>query len=141
MLNLHFKKFKYLKTLFRYNLLSKIIPVQEFNLRLKIIPVQHVDEVLTLALAAPVEPIDWTEADELAAHHLAEGRLVERIGFSGGVVFGAHGVRLRRWNAGGERKVAWASGLYFPEKRGLNGRLRFARQGNPRPYLRSGSWN
>jgi len=40
---------------------------------LKIIPVQHVDEVLSLALAAPVEPIDWTEADELAAQPQAHG--------------------------------------------------------------------
>ncbi|HEU4960284.1 MAG TPA: endopeptidase La [Sphingomonas sp.] len=34
---------------------------------LEIIPVAHVDEVLRLALTAPLEPIDWTEADELAA--------------------------------------------------------------------------
>ncbi|WP_294352947.1 endopeptidase La [uncultured Sphingomonas sp.] len=34
---------------------------------LKIIPVAHVDEVLRLALTAPLEAIDWTEADELAA--------------------------------------------------------------------------
>ncbi|KTE24364.1 MULTISPECIES: endopeptidase La [unclassified Sphingopyxis] len=34
---------------------------------LKIIPVSHVDQVLAEALAAPVEPIEWTEADELAA--------------------------------------------------------------------------
>jgi ATP-dependent Lon protease len=34
---------------------------------LKIIPVAHVDEVLSLALAGPLTPIDWTEADELAA--------------------------------------------------------------------------
>ncbi|KKC25973.1 endopeptidase La [Sphingomonas sp. SRS2] len=33
---------------------------------LKIIPVSHVDEVLALALAAHVTPIDWTEADDLA---------------------------------------------------------------------------
>jgi len=33
---------------------------------LEIIPVTHVDEVLRLALTAPLEPIDWTEADELA---------------------------------------------------------------------------
>ena len=30
-------------------------------------PVTHVDEVLALALATPVVPIEWTEADELAA--------------------------------------------------------------------------
>jgi ATP-dependent Lon protease len=34
---------------------------------LKIVPVSHVDEVLRIALVAPLEPIDWTEADELAA--------------------------------------------------------------------------
>ncbi len=34
---------------------------------LKIIPVNHVDQVLAEALVAPVEPIEWTEADELAA--------------------------------------------------------------------------
>ncbi len=34
---------------------------------LKIIPVSHVDQVLAEALVAPVEPIEWTEADELAA--------------------------------------------------------------------------
>ncbi|WP_343525706.1 endopeptidase La [Sphingomonas sp.] len=42
------------------------IPV---NIRegLKIVPVSHVDEVLRLALAEPLEAIDWTDADELAA--------------------------------------------------------------------------
>jgi ATP-dependent Lon protease len=34
---------------------------------LKIIPVKHVDEVLALALIEPLVPIDWSEADELAA--------------------------------------------------------------------------
>lgn len=34
---------------------------------LKIVPVEHVDEVLRLALTQPLEAIDWTEADELAA--------------------------------------------------------------------------
>jgi len=33
---------------------------------LKIIPVSHVDEVLELALADHLTPVDWTEADELA---------------------------------------------------------------------------
>jgi len=32
-----------------------------------IIPVSHVDEVLRLALTEPLEAIDWTDADELAA--------------------------------------------------------------------------
>ncbi|PZQ21763.1 MAG: endopeptidase La, partial [Sphingopyxis macrogoltabida] len=35
--------------------------------QLKIIPVSHVDQVLAEALAGPVEPIEWTEADEIAA--------------------------------------------------------------------------
>nr|WP_281392682.1 endopeptidase La [Sphingomonas abaci] len=34
---------------------------------LTIVPVQHVDEVLRLALTEPLEAIDWTETDELAA--------------------------------------------------------------------------
>jgi ATP-dependent Lon protease len=34
---------------------------------LEIVPVAHVDEVLGHALAQPVVPIEWTEADELAA--------------------------------------------------------------------------
>ncbi|MEA3061446.1 MAG: ATP-dependent Lon protease [Sphingomonadales bacterium] len=34
---------------------------------LAIIPVSHVDEVLTHALATPVVPIEWSEAEELAA--------------------------------------------------------------------------
>jgi ATP-dependent Lon protease len=34
---------------------------------LEIIPVNHVDEVLARALAEPVQPIEWTDADEHAA--------------------------------------------------------------------------
>jgi ATP-dependent Lon protease len=34
---------------------------------LEIIPVSHVDEVLARALTAPIEAIEWTEADEMAA--------------------------------------------------------------------------
>ncbi|GGO93743.1 endopeptidase La [Stakelama pacifica] len=34
---------------------------------LEIIPVSHVDEVLRIALTDSLEPIDWTDADELAA--------------------------------------------------------------------------
>ncbi|MBB3980680.1 ATP-dependent Lon protease [Sphingobium fontiphilum] len=34
---------------------------------LEIVPVSHVDQVLARALAAPLEPIDWTEEDDLAA--------------------------------------------------------------------------
>ncbi|HWL47218.1 MAG TPA: endopeptidase La, partial [Sphingomonadaceae bacterium] len=34
---------------------------------LTITPVAHVDEVLTLALAAPLQAIDWSDADEFAA--------------------------------------------------------------------------
>jgi ATP-dependent Lon protease len=38
---------------------------------LEIVPVRHMDEVLARALAAPVAPIEWTEADELAAEPAA----------------------------------------------------------------------
>jgi ATP-dependent Lon protease len=34
---------------------------------LKIVPVKHVDEVLELALVEAIDPIEWSEADELAA--------------------------------------------------------------------------
>ncbi|MFM2300716.1 MAG: hypothetical protein RLZZ84_452 [Pseudomonadota bacterium] len=34
---------------------------------LEIIPVSHVDEVLALALTAPLEAIEWSEADDLAS--------------------------------------------------------------------------
>jgi ATP-dependent Lon protease len=34
---------------------------------LEIVPVAHVDEVLARALVTPVVPIEWTDADELAA--------------------------------------------------------------------------
>ncbi|MFN3777294.1 endopeptidase La [Sphingomonas parapaucimobilis] len=42
------------------------IPANILN-GLKIVPVAHVDEVLRLALVEPLEAIDWTDADELAA--------------------------------------------------------------------------
>ncbi len=42
------------------------IPANILN-GLKIIPVSHVDEVLRLALTAPLEAIEWSEADDLAA--------------------------------------------------------------------------
>jgi ATP-dependent Lon protease len=35
---------------------------------LEIIPVSHVDQVLARALVLPLSPVEWTEADELAAH-------------------------------------------------------------------------
>ena len=38
---------------------------------LEIIPVSHVDEVLARALAEPLHPIEWTEADELASQAAA----------------------------------------------------------------------
>ena len=38
---------------------------------LTIIPVSHVDEVLSHALAGSMEPIEWSDADELAAHAAA----------------------------------------------------------------------
>ena len=34
---------------------------------LEIHPVAHVDEVLALALSTPLQPIEWTDADEHAA--------------------------------------------------------------------------
>ncbi|HLZ78374.1 MAG TPA: S16 family serine protease, partial [Sphingomonas sp.] len=34
---------------------------------LEIVPVKHLDEVLARALVSPITPIEWTEADELAA--------------------------------------------------------------------------
>ena len=34
---------------------------------LEIVPVSHVDEVLALALVEKLEPIEWTEADDLAS--------------------------------------------------------------------------
>ncbi len=34
---------------------------------LEIVPVSHVDEVLARALVAPIEPIEWSEADDLAS--------------------------------------------------------------------------
>ena len=34
---------------------------------LEIIPVSHVDQVLARALVAPLVPVEWTEADDLAA--------------------------------------------------------------------------
>ncbi len=40
---------------------------------LEIVPVAHVDEVLARALTAPVEPIEWTEADDLASQPGAAG--------------------------------------------------------------------
>ncbi len=40
---------------------------------LDIIPVSHVDEVLARALTETLEPIEWTEADELAAAPPAHG--------------------------------------------------------------------
>ncbi|WP_394664109.1 endopeptidase La [uncultured Sphingomonas sp.] len=42
------------------------IPANILN-GLKIVPVAHVDEVLRLTLVGPLEAIDWTDADELAA--------------------------------------------------------------------------
>ena len=38
---------------------------------LEILPVSHVDEVLSRALVEAVEPIEWTEADELASQSAA----------------------------------------------------------------------
>ncbi len=38
---------------------------------LEIVPVAHMDEVLARALVSPIVPIEWTEADELAAEPAA----------------------------------------------------------------------
>jgi ATP-dependent Lon protease len=38
---------------------------------LEIVPVSHVDEVLERALVAPLQPIEWTEADDLASQPVA----------------------------------------------------------------------
>jgi ATP-dependent Lon protease len=38
---------------------------------LEIVPVSHVDEVLERALTEHLEPIEWTEADELASQSAA----------------------------------------------------------------------
>ena len=40
---------------------------------LEIIPVAHVDEVLARALTEPMQPIEWTDADEHAAEPPAAG--------------------------------------------------------------------
>jgi len=40
---------------------------------LEIVPVDHIDQVLARALTAPVEPIEWTEADDLASQPGAPG--------------------------------------------------------------------
>ncbi|GAC1612373.1 MAG: endopeptidase La [Novosphingobium sp.] len=42
---------------------------------LDIIPVSHVDEVLKIALVAPLEAIEWTEADDLASQPLQPGHV------------------------------------------------------------------
>ena len=46
---------------------SRRDPGQRSSEGLEIVPVGHVDEVLADALATPVVPIEWTEADDLAA--------------------------------------------------------------------------
>jgi ATP-dependent Lon protease len=44
---------------------------------LDIIPVDHVDEVLARALVSPVEPIEWTDADEHAAEPPVHGPVAD----------------------------------------------------------------
>jgi len=46
---------------------------------LSIIPVKHVDEVLQIALVDKLEPIEWTEADELAAQPRAVSASAEDV--------------------------------------------------------------
>ena len=41
---------------------------------LEIIPVSHVDAVLEHALVEPIEPIEWSEADDLASQPIAVGQ-------------------------------------------------------------------
>ncbi|MFN3862674.1 MAG: endopeptidase La [Erythrobacter sp.] len=43
---------------------------------LEIVPVSHVDEVLARALIQPLEPIEWTEADDLASQPGASATVV-----------------------------------------------------------------
>ena len=40
---------------------------------LEIIPVSHVDQVLERALVAPLDAIEWTEADDLASQPITAG--------------------------------------------------------------------
>ena len=40
---------------------------------LEIVPVSHVDQVLERALVAPLDPIDWSDADDLASQPLPQG--------------------------------------------------------------------
>jgi ATP-dependent Lon protease len=40
---------------------------------LEIVPVSSVDEVLAHALVEPVQPIEWTEADDLASQPVVSG--------------------------------------------------------------------
>ncbi|NCP12302.1 MAG: endopeptidase La [Sphingomonadales bacterium] len=43
---------------------------QSIRANLEILTAEHVDEVLKVALTSPIEPIEWTEADELATQPL-----------------------------------------------------------------------
>ncbi|MBX9644718.1 MAG: endopeptidase La, partial [Novosphingobium sp.] len=43
---------------------------------LEIVPVSHVDEVLARTLVEPLEPIEWSEADDLASQPGAAGAVV-----------------------------------------------------------------
>lgn len=44
---------------------------------LRIVPVSHVDEVLAHALTQPIQPIEWTEADEHAAEPPSHGHVAQ----------------------------------------------------------------
>ena len=44
---------------------------ENIRLGLEIIPVSHVDEVLAVALVEKPQPVEWTEADDLATHAVA----------------------------------------------------------------------
>ena len=45
----------------------KLHDKHRFEIKLDIDPVSHVDEGLARALVSPIQPIEWTEADDLAS--------------------------------------------------------------------------
>jgi ATP-dependent Lon protease len=49
---------------------------------LEIVPVNHIDEVLAKALVEPLQPIEWTEADE----HATEPPVHAPVGDTGAAV-------------------------------------------------------
>ena len=47
---------------------------------LEILPVSHVDEVLAIALVRKIEPIEWTEADDLASQPVGPSAAAAPVG-------------------------------------------------------------